>query len=353
MFSRKICFPEKQKFIVQGLKNYFDRVFPEAVDVHRKIILDEKVLKLVDNKDNLSQVYHFDHKVLRFDHTHGVLFDNDRSMFPERSFGAVFRNGARYPGRFREFLSYDMDYCYENYGLYPLIKLKTVFPESDFIVYVNDLSLLKKYLPNVLLHESNVKVIEQQLKLLNLESYYTQFWVKYPSLKGLVTIDPTLVRGWSYYTDLIFEISASKKPTMSVAGGGVYLDKDKKYIGFGVGLSRLIYVLQQLNLLDKYLRLQDRLLIIYQNKLPLNLLFACEKAQIPFYLYKGKGPVIKSYKKVQSKTLDTYTSIRSTIIVSDLEDSELEYYFKASPLEQKKKYSLDQLMTKIKETWTP
>jgi histidyl-tRNA synthetase len=62
--------------------------------------------------------------------------------------------------------------------------------------------------------------------------------------------DPTLVRGMSYYTGQIFEISY-KGESSSIAGGGRYdrmigrlLGRDVPACGFSIGFERIIAILQ-------------------------------------------------------------------------------------------------------------
>jgi histidyl-tRNA synthetase len=64
-----------------------------------------------------------------------------------------------------------------------------------------------------------------------------------------LVFDPTLVRGMSYYTGQIFEISHKDQPS-SIAGGGRYdrmigriLGQDVPACGFSIGFERIIAIL--------------------------------------------------------------------------------------------------------------
>lgn len=68
-----------------------------------------------------------------------------------------------------------------------------------------------------------------------------------------IVFDPTLVRGMSYYTGLIFEIEAADYGC-SIAGGGRYDEMIEKYsnvsvpaCGFSIGFERLINILMESN----------------------------------------------------------------------------------------------------------
>jgi histidyl-tRNA synthetase len=73
------------------------------------------------------------------------------------------------------------------------------------------------------------------------------------SKNGKIVFDPTLVRGMSYYTGTIFEISLEEM-NMSIAGGGRY-DKmigefcglDVPACGFSIGFERILWLLKQNN----------------------------------------------------------------------------------------------------------
>lgn len=71
---------------------------------------------------------------------------------------------------------------------------------------------------------------------------------------GRIVFDPTLVRGMSYYTGPIFEISLEKF-NLSVAGGGRYDEMIGKYLGspvpacgFSIGLERILTVIKENNI---------------------------------------------------------------------------------------------------------
>ena len=76
------------------------------------------------------------------------------------------------------------------------------------------------------------------------------------SKNGNIVFDPTLVRGMSYYTGTIFEISLAEM-NMSIAGGGRY-DKmigefcglDVPACGFSIGFERILWLLKQNNFRD-------------------------------------------------------------------------------------------------------
>lgn len=84
-----------------------------------------------------------------------------------------------------------------------------------------------------------------------------------------IEFDPTLVRGMSYYTGMIFEIEAADYGC-SIAGGGRYDEMIEKYsnvsvpaCGFSIGFERLINILMENNYqipntTDKYALIIDK-----------------------------------------------------------------------------------------------
>jgi histidyl-tRNA synthetase len=72
-----------------------------------------------------------------------------------------------------------------------------------------------------------------------------------PAAVARIEFDATLVRGMSYYTGPIFEITSSRFPS-SIAGGGRYdrmigriLGQDVPATGFSIGFERVVSILQE------------------------------------------------------------------------------------------------------------
>lgn len=82
-----------------------------------------------------------------------------------------------------------------------------------------------------------------------------------------ITFDPTLVRGMSYYTGLIFEVAAEGMES-SIAGGGRYdkmisklLGKHVPACGFSIGFERIVTILQEQGSLQR--KKPDKIAILY------------------------------------------------------------------------------------------
>src|SRR4030042_1143058 len=84
--------------------------------------------------------------------------------------------------------------------------------------------------------------------------------------------DPTLARGFDYYTGIVYEIEVEGYPAGSVGGGGRYDDLIGRFangktpaVGFAFGLDRLIEGAEELNLLDPY-KVSSRVLVTVFNE---------------------------------------------------------------------------------------
>lgn len=138
-----------------------------------------------------------------------------------------------------------------------------------------ELSKIEKYLKNfeyldgikvMDLNKEDIKAYLDESILIDLDNiiYITS------SITGSkIEFDPTLVRGMSYYTGPIFEISVDGYPG-SVGGGGRYDNMVEKYAnvsvpacGFSIGFERLIGILEERNFMEfdfnkKYVYLIDK-----------------------------------------------------------------------------------------------
>lgn len=127
---------------------------------------------------------------------------------------------------------------------------------------VNDLSIIKKILE---LDLNDQKSIEQFLKNIEFENVKEVvqriFEVKeiLKQKKIEIMIDPSLVRGFDYYTGIVFEANVfeNKKLSSSLLGGGrydgliqIFGGERTPSIGFAFGVDRLIEELEQRKLLN-------------------------------------------------------------------------------------------------------
>jgi len=226
--------------------------------------------------------------------------------FKALQIGSVWRADRPQKGRFRQFIQCDIDILGEKTNLaeIELILATTTLLKKvgleNFKVKINDRRILKTIAMSSGFNESdcesifisldkidkigvdgvrqelidngyNEDVVDKYLSLFNNETNSaTSFYDKIASneldynipneLDKVVSIvkevndinivfDPTLVRGMSYYTGLIFEIEALDY-SGSIAGGGRYDEMIEKYsnvsvpaCGFSIGFERLINIL--------------------------------------------------------------------------------------------------------------
>lgn len=228
--------------------------------------------------------------------------------FKALQIGSVWRADRPQKGRFRQFVQCDIDILGEKTNLaeIELILATTTLLKKvgleNFKVKINDRRILKTIAMSSGFNESdcesifisldkldkigvngvrqelidngyNEDVVDKYLSLFNNETNSaTSFYDKIASneldynipneLDKVVSIvkevndinivfDPTLVRGMSYYTGLIFEIEALDY-SGSIAGGGRYDEMIEKYsnvsvpaCGFSIGFERLINILME------------------------------------------------------------------------------------------------------------
>ena len=226
--------------------------------------------------------------------------------FKALQIGSVWRADRPQKGRFRQFVQCDIDIFGDKSNLaeIELILATTTLLKkiglSDFTVKINDRRILKTIALSSGFNESDcdsvfisldkmdkiglegVRVeliengfskecVERYLSIFNNDSSSaTNFYdslndrsLDYNVVNELdnvvdviqninnvnIKFDPTLVRGMSYYTGLIFEIEVANYPG-SIAGGGRYDNMIEKYAnisvpacGFSIGFERLISIL--------------------------------------------------------------------------------------------------------------
>lgn len=119
-----------------------------------------------------------------------------------------------------------------------------------------------------------------------------------------VKFDPTLVRGMSYYTGQIFEISYKNYP-FSIAGGGRYdkmigkmLSRDVPACGFSIGFERIIYILQEESY--KFQQESNRIALLFDETSSLTDILTAAQALRD----KGNMVSIQPRQKKQRKQLD-------------------------------------------------
>lgn len=340
------------------LTKFLDRYFFDICEVKNPILYEKTKLlgSAVVEPENIKQQYHLLEQpafVLRFDHTYPLFLGRPYEV-PDvnlKNVGPVFRNDFKSGIRWREFNQYDVDYLYEDHQIRPLLVAQKVVAQLnlDYVLVVNDLALLKDACGISNITEKNVKSILES-KNLDLVAYENAFYQKYPVLKDFkLKIDVNLVRGWSYYTDLVFEFTSVLKKVSFVAGG-TYVNKknSKKYLGVSFGLDRILK-LQKLTNSERSELVPVLLIYNKCEDVPYALLNALEEKRIPYVLKKSKKDLKTDYPKYQKTSALVGQKIQKILIVGSEDLKTNTYQFKSDRDALKKKYDLATLVHLIEK----
>ena len=216
--------------------------------------------------------------------------------------GSMFRYERPQAGRYREFSQFGVEFFgLDSYLLdasvialgYEMLK-KLGFSDNDFILHVNTIGnfesrtnyakALRDYFTPVIaelcpdclrrLDKNPMRILDCKADKNNpiiinapkIKDYLTQESVDYfnglqktlDSLNIKYVVDDNLVRGLDYYTDTVFEFISTGEGDLSglaICAGGKYADLVKAFdgpdipgIGFGIGLERIVGMMETLNL---------------------------------------------------------------------------------------------------------
>ena len=216
--------------------------------------------------------------------------------------GSMFRYERPQAGRYREFSQFGVEFFgVDSYLLdanvialgYEMLK-KLGFSDNDFILHVNTIGnfesrtnyakalrdyftpLISELCPDCLrrLDKNPMRILDCKADKNNpiiinapkIKDYLTQESVDYfnglqktlDSLNIKYVVDDNLVRGLDYYTDTVFEFISTGEGDLSglaICAGGKYADLVKAFdgpdipgIGFGIGLERIVGMMETLNL---------------------------------------------------------------------------------------------------------
>lgn len=336
------------------LIKFLDSYYYDLTELRNPVIYPKDLLlKPIDiSEENIKEQYHLKedpNMILRFDHTF-PMFISEYSLRNQnvRNVGPVFRNDYRHLFRWREFNQYDVDYLYEDHRLRPLEKAITIVKrlKIPYKLLVNDLTMIRSIL-NTEVTENNVSNLLENKKDFDLVSYEESFYEKYPSLKDAnVLVDPHLIRGWNYYTDLVFEFVYDK---VSFAAGGIYLNKNEDnqsaYIGLSFGLDRILGIQKKQHIED----FKEPVVLVYyiEECFPSKLLDQMEKEKVNYVLKVKKKNLKADYKKIASDLAKVDKHIINTVIIGRKEISENKYFFKDKHTIEKE-YSCEELVQKLK-----
>ena len=202
--------------------------------------------------------------------------------FKALQIGNVFRADRPQKGRFRQFTQCDIDIIGDPSVMAEIEliaatsgALHSIFAEvgvSGFTVHIGDRRILRAMARSAGFSEEqydDVFIILDKMDKIGLDGvreellangYAEQMVDKYVGFfRDDITLkfDPTLVRGMSYYTGTIFEISIDNY-SFSIAGGGRYdkmvgrfCGQDAPACGFSIGFERIVTILKDLDWKDK------------------------------------------------------------------------------------------------------
>lgn len=157
-----------------------------------------------------------------------------------------------------------------------------------------------------------------------------------PSLKGWITANLAIVRGFNYYTDFVFEVSDKQKQFRALLGGGRYSNlvadvggQPVSGIGFGMGDMVLVNFLEVKGLLPLYSsNIQACVVSLDQTEYAQSVASQLRAAGINSLSYAtsagpGKGLKFASQKKVPfALIIGQDEATNQTVTVKDLESGE-------------------------------
>jgi histidyl-tRNA synthetase len=167
-------------------------------------------------------------------------------------------------------------------------------------------------------------------------------------------LDVTLARGLNYYTGAIFEVSAPKGVQMgSIGGGGRYDDltgifglKDVSGVGISFGLDRIYLVIEELDLFPE--TVSNKVDVLFINFGEKEALFGLKAINA----IREKGLNAELYPDpAKMKKQMTYANRRAipyVVLVGEEELKNNQYTLKDMSSGEQQKYSLDELLNKIK-----
>lgn len=348
---------------LKPLIEYLDKFYKDLIQIKNPIIYNkDELLKNSSNETSLKEQYHIKEDpslALRFDHTYPMFVGPDYLVqhLNLKNVGPVFRNDFKYGLRWRQFHQYDVDYLYVDHQIRPFLKALKIVEDLgiESKIVINDISIIRAYLPATRVTEENIK---ETLKntVIDPVQYKELLYTKYPVLRQYDTklnIDPHLIRGWNYYTDLVFEFIYEPK-VVSFVAGGVYknLQNKKTYLGVSFGLDRILKIKERSG--SREFQVPPTPVVLIYNKapiLPYNLLDALEENEIPYCLKAQNHGLLKDYKKIETALRTSNKSIAKTLIIGPVEIDSGRYQFREKESSETKLYELPELINYLKNSF--
>lgn len=304
----------KRQFVINTIKSVFESFGFEPLETpaleYEEILLG----KYGDEGDKL--MYRFEDNgrrkvALRYDQTVPLArvvakYQNDLPMpFKRYQIQNVWRAENTQRGRFREFLQMDADIVgsdsplsdaeiiaitirsleilgFKNFKI--LINDRSVFrdipneviPALDKLKKIGEENVIKEMISKGISEEKSKDILEEiktreKTEIIN---NCSQILNNIGIDGNILKFEPTLARGLSYYTGLIFEAEIEGYDAGSVAGGGRYdnliglfAGRQISAVGFSFGFDRLIEAMELFNLFPKDLSNIKALVTIFSKEL--------------------------------------------------------------------------------------
>lgn len=304
----------KRQFVINTIKSVFESFGFEPLETpaleYEEILLG----KYGDEGDKL--MYRFEDNgrrkvALRYDQTVPLArvvakYQNDLPMpFKRYQIQNVWRGENTQRGRFREFLQMDADIVgsdsplsdaeiiaitirsleilgFKNFKI--LINDRSVFrdipneviPALDKLKKIGEENVIKEMISKGISEEKSKDILEEiktreKTEIIN---NCSQILNNIGIDGNILKFEPTLARGLSYYTGLIFEAEIEGYDAGSVAGGGRYdnliglfAGRQISAVGFSFGFDRLIEAMELFNLFPKDLSNIKALVTIFSKEL--------------------------------------------------------------------------------------
>lgn len=303
----------KRSFVINALRKVFESYGFEPLETPALEYEEILMGKYGDEGDKLMYKFEDNGKrkvALRYDQTVPLArvvaqYQNELSFpFKRYQIQNVWRAENTQKGRFREFLQVDIDTIGSSSPLADLEILQIVYDSFKKLgikvkIKINDRRLLKSLTSKEIIildklnkigdqgvvselkeigkNEGEARKILDSTKALNLseelKDIKTQFEKINPE-KDILIFEPTLARGISYYTGIIFEVEVEGYDGGSIAGGGRYdnligtfAGKDIPAVGFSFGFDRLMEAMEQQGLFPKSLSANSVLVAFYSSEL--------------------------------------------------------------------------------------
>lgn len=235
--------------------------------------------------------------------------------------------------------------------IFRLIDKKTKISDKEFNSELKKLTKNTKLI-NEFLELNNVKSLKQFLKANNIDANINEFEQLFKFLdnygyKKYIKFDPTITRGFDYYTRTVFEVYDKSLKYRAIAGGGRYDNLVEDFggekisgIGFGMGDVVLGLFMNEKKLIEEYKKTYDYYVTIIPDDNMLELQeFAIKVAQ---KLRKDSKVFLELNTKKLNKALAfaSKNSIPNVVIIGKSELETNSYIIKDMKKKQEKTIKL-------------